>query len=70
MDSIGAFFAMSGYAAYIWPAFAVTLGLMAGLAFWTRRRLKASERLLAALEAEAAAAEGGADRTDGSEAQA
>jgi heme exporter protein D len=48
------FWAMGGYAAYVWPAFAVTLVVMGGLAWhaWaTRRRLR---RALAALGSDAA----------------
>lgn len=30
-DSIGAFLAMGGYAAYVWPAFAVTALVLGGL---------------------------------------
>jgi len=56
MEGIGAFFAMGGYAAFVWPAFAVTLGLMAALGWSTWRRLKAAERALAALEAAGEAA--------------
>jgi len=43
------FLAMGGYAAYVWPAFAVTALVLGGLAWhaWaTRRRLR---RVLAAL---------------------
>lgn len=68
MEDIAAFFAMSGYAVYVWPAFAVTLTLMGGLAYWTRRRLKASERQLAALEAAAATTQRGPDGASGGEA--
>jgi heme exporter protein D len=44
------FLAMGGYAAYVWPAFAVTVLVLGGLAWhaWaTRRRLR---RALDALE--------------------
>jgi len=57
MERIGTFLEMGGYAVFVWPAFVVTLGLMAGLALWTWRRLRLSERHLAALEAETEAAE-------------
>ena len=50
MDSIGAFFAMGGYAAFVWPAFAVTLGLMGIFAALALRRLRRTERTLRALE--------------------
>jgi heme exporter protein D len=50
MENIGAFFAMGGYAGFVWPAFAVTLGLMAVLCGTTWRRLKSAERALEAME--------------------
>ncbi len=51
MTEVSAFLEMGGYAAFVWPAFFVTLGLMAVLAVLSRRALAASERHLAALEA-------------------
>jgi heme exporter protein D len=45
-----AFLAMGGYAAYVWPAYALTAAVLAGLAVASRRRLEALERELAALE--------------------
>ena len=50
MDSIGAFFDMGGYAVFVWPAFAVTFGLMGLLVWLSRRRLRQAERALQALE--------------------
>ncbi|MSP82169.1 MAG: heme exporter protein CcmD [Alphaproteobacteria bacterium] len=44
------FFAMGGYAAYVWPAFGVTAVVLAALLLTSRRRLKASEALLRDLE--------------------
>ena len=58
MNEIGAFFAMGGKAAFVWPSFAVTLGLMGLLALRVWRRFKASERRLAALEAAGGGASG------------
>lgn len=44
------FFAMGGYAAYVWPAYGISLGVIAGAILWTfiaerrlRRRLDALE---------------------------
>jgi heme exporter protein D len=48
---VSAFLEMGGYAAFVWPAFIVTLGLMAVLAVLSRRALAASERHLTTLEA-------------------
>ncbi|WP_341913570.1 heme exporter protein CcmD [Ferrovibrio terrae] len=45
--SLGDFFAMGGHAAYIWPAFAVALAVLAGLALYSRASLKAAERAYA-----------------------
>ena len=50
MESISAFFDMGGYAVFVWPAFAVTFGLMGLLVWQSRRRLRQAERALQALE--------------------
>ena len=50
MDRISAFLAMGGYAAYVWPAFAVAAIVMAGLAATTLITLRRRERELAVLE--------------------
>ncbi len=52
MSAISEFFHMGGYAAFIWPAFAVAAAVMAGLAVASQRRLRANEATLAALQAE------------------
>ena len=52
MDSVIAFLAMGGYAAYVWPAFAVTAIVLIWLLAATLRSLRAREAVLAALEAE------------------
>lgn len=47
---MSAFFAMGGYAGYVWPAYGIAVGgiaLMLGLSW---RDLRAAERRLAALE--------------------
>ena len=51
MDRIATFFAMGGYAAYVWPAFAITAIVMTGLLVETLRTLHRRERELAELEA-------------------
>ena len=38
------FFDMGGYAAYVWPAYAVTLAVMALNIVWARRVLKRSRK--------------------------
>ncbi len=50
MDRIATFFAMGGYAAYVWPAFAITAVVMIGLLIATLRALHRRERELAELE--------------------
>lgn len=39
-----AFFDMGGYAAYVWPAYAVTLAVMVLNIVWARRLLKRSRK--------------------------
>ena len=47
--SLADFFAMGGYAAYVWPAYALTATVLAGLLAWClgdyRRRQRELERL-------------------------
>jgi heme exporter protein D len=49
-NSVGDFFAMGGYALYVWPAFALAAVVLVWLALNSRVRLKAAERELAAAE--------------------
>lgn len=39
-----AFFEMGGYAAFVWPSYALTLAVLAGLAAWSRLRHTAALR--------------------------
>lgn len=50
MDSIRTFFEMGGYGVFVWPAFGVTVVLMAGLFAWSRVSLRADQRTLALLQ--------------------
>ena len=50
MDRIANFFAMGGYAAYVWPAFAVAAIVMAALVVSTLTTLHRRERELADIE--------------------
>ena len=50
MDRIATFLAMGGYAAYVWPAFAVAAIVMAGLVANTLVTLRRRERELAGIE--------------------
>jgi heme exporter protein D len=40
MSAIGAYFAMGGYAVYVWPTYGIAGGVLGGLAlsFWLRYR--------------------------------
>ena len=51
MDAVNAFFAMGGYAAFIWPAFALTAVIMLGLLLQSRRQWRAQQAALEALQA-------------------
>lgn len=51
------FLAMGGYAAYVWPALAVTAVVMAGLYIQSQRALRDREAELAALQQTRAEAE-------------
>ena len=55
MDSIRTFLEMGGYAAFVWPAFAVTFAVLAGMLIVTLRTLRRREAALAALRRHAAA---------------
>lgn len=50
MTELDIFLAMGGYAAYVWPAFAVTAIVMIGLLIVSARRLRADERTLELLQ--------------------
>ena len=41
MESLSEFFAMGGYAAFVWPAYAVAAGIMTWLAWSSVRGLRA-----------------------------
>ncbi|MDP6773854.1 MAG: heme exporter protein CcmD [Rhodospirillales bacterium] len=56
MDSLSAFLDMGGYGAFVWPSFAITVAVLAGLLVASVRSARASERELAALRAEEGAA--------------
>lgn len=44
------FFAMGGYAIYVWPSFAVSLIALLGLGFASWRDMRRAERLVALSE--------------------
>ena len=50
MDGITDFLSMGGYAEFVWPAFGVTIAVMAALVIVSRRALLADRRTLESLE--------------------
>lgn len=51
MQSLDTFFAMGGYAAFVWPAVLLTLGVLAWLAWSSLASLRRTRKRLRALEA-------------------
>jgi heme exporter protein D len=49
---VSAFFAMGGYAAFVWPAYGISAVVLMGLVIISRRRLKRLETALAELESQ------------------
>ena len=49
MERVTAFFHMGGYAWFVWPAFAITIVVLVGLALVSAGALKRRESALAAL---------------------
>jgi heme exporter protein D len=52
VDALGGYFAMGGYAAYVWPAYGLTFAVLAGLAIHSWQRHRQSARLLERLRRE------------------
>ena len=50
MSAIGTYFAMGGYAVYVWPAYALTTVVLGGLALFSWWRYRASARSLDKLQ--------------------
>ena len=50
MDSLSTFFAMGGYAGFVWPTYGVSAVVLIGLLAASLRDLKASEADLARLQ--------------------
>lgn len=64
VESIITFLDMGGYAAFVWPAFAITAVVMILLLVASRRSLAARERALKALEEAETATAGDEERED------
>ena len=52
MDGIAKFLAMGGYAAYVWPALGLTVGVLGALLIASVKSVRRREAELARLEAE------------------
>jgi heme exporter protein D len=52
MQAISDFLAMGGYAGFVWPAFLLSLALLAGLWIASARSLKVSDNVLGDLNRE------------------
>jgi heme exporter protein D len=50
LHTLGTYFAMGGYAVYVWPAYGVAVTVLGGLAVYCRRRYRQSERVLEQLQ--------------------
>jgi len=49
---VGTFLAMGGYAAFVWPAYAIAFAVLAGVAVFSWRRYRDSIETLERLQAE------------------
>lgn len=49
-DSLADFWAMNGYAVYVWPAFVIVLGILAAFALYSALEKRRLLRHVAALE--------------------
>jgi heme exporter protein D len=50
MSRIAAFFAMGGFAVYVWPAYGLAFAVLGGLALQSWRRYRASKSALDEIE--------------------
>ena len=50
MTAIARFLAMGGFAAFVWPAYAVAFAVLGGMVVYSLRRYRAGVRALAAWE--------------------
>ncbi len=57
-ESVSAFLGMGGYAAFVWPSFAITAVVLVGMLVASLRWLRSTEAALAALQAERGARRG------------
>jgi heme exporter protein D len=52
MSAVVTFFSMGGYAAFVWPAYAVALGVLGGLVIASWRSYRLALRTLERLQAD------------------
>jgi heme exporter protein D len=50
MDALATYFAMGGYAAFVWPAYATATAVLGGLTLQSWRRYRASRDALARMQ--------------------
>jgi heme exporter protein D len=50
MDALAAYFAMGGYAAFVWPAYGVAAAVLGGLSLHSWRRYRTSQQALRNVE--------------------
>ena len=50
MSALAAFFAMGGYAAFVWPAYGLAFAVLGGLTLHSWRRYRASRNALDEIE--------------------
>ena len=55
MTAFQSWFAMGGYGAFVWPAYAVAVGVLGGLAIWSWQRHRRSIDALARLQGQSGA---------------
>ena len=50
MITVSAWLAMGGYAAFVWPAYGIAVGVLGGVSVYSWRRYRASVEILARLQ--------------------
>jgi heme exporter protein CcmD len=53
VNGLAAYLSMSGYAAFVWPAYGAALAVMGALAIWSWRAYRLAARALERLQADA-----------------
>ncbi len=61
-ESVSAFLDMGGYAAFVWPSFAITAVVLVGMLVASLRWLRSNEAALDALQAERGARRGAGEK--------